>query len=191
MRDKPDEELDKHFELTTKRFELCKQFAADIEEQFDCLDQHLKPCGEDLILLTLKGHLIIESFLEVNLCRLLAIDHLPKEKEDNYPELEFIHKLKLLQAATIQSKPGPNADLFKAIAKLNSIRNKLAHNLKDSSEIEADIKKIIDCYQSKADRKLNLGESLADQLRNCIRKLCEFLCHVRFHFYKLELPPDE
>jgi hypothetical protein len=134
--------------------------------------------------------LIIEGLLETNLCRLLAIDHLPKEKEDNYPELEFIHKLKLLQAVTIESKPGPNADLFRAIAKLNKIRNNLAHNLKNPREIEMEIKSLIDCYQSKADKKLSLGEPLADQLRSCIRKLCEFLCRVRVHFFKLKLPSD-
>ncbi|MGH7989311.1 MAG: hypothetical protein ACREDS_03840, partial [Limisphaerales bacterium] len=155
------------------------------------LEQYLKPSGDDLILLTLKGHLIIEGLLETNLCRLLAVDCLPKEKEDNYPELEFIHKLKLLQAATIQSKPGPNTDLFKAIAKLNKIRNNLAHNLKDPQEIELEIKSLIDCYQSKAYKKLSLAKSLAEQLRNCIRKLYEFLFNVRVHFYKLELASNE
>jgi hypothetical protein len=184
MRDKFDEEMD-------RRIKLTDQLAADIIKNSELLDQHLKPCGDDLILLTLKGHLIIEGLLEINLSRLLAIDHLPKENEDGYPGLEFIHKLKLLQAALVESKPGPNTDLFKAIAKLNSIRNKLAHNLKNSPEIEADVKAIIDCYQSKADKKLKLGESPAEQLRNCIRKLCGFLCRVRVHFFKLEIPSDK
>ena len=181
---KIDEEMDRQIHLTN-------QLAADIIKNSELLDQHLKPCGNDLILLTLKGHLIIEGLLEINLCRLLAIDHLPKEKEDGYPELEFIHKLKLLQAATVQSKPGPNADLFRAIAKFNKIRNNLAHNLKNPQETELEIKSLIDCYQSKADKKLSLGKSPAEQLRNCIRQLCQFLCKVRVHFYKLKLPADE
>ena len=139
-----------------------------------------------LILITLKGHLIIEHLLEMNLCRLLGIDRLPKEKEDNYPELEFIHKLKLLQAVTVGSKPGPNTDLFKAIAKLNKIRNRLVHNLKNAKEIEADVKSVIDCYQSKADKKLSLGEPLPAQLKSCIYKLCRFLDSVNVHFHRLK-----
>jgi hypothetical protein len=122
----------------------------------------------------------------MNLSRLLGIERLPKEKEDNYPELEFIHKLKLLQAVVVKSKPGPNTDLFKAIAKLNKIRNNLAHNLKNPREIEVDIKSIIDCYQSKADKKLSSGEPLPVQLKNCILKLCRFLDVVNVHFHKLK-----
>jgi hypothetical protein len=122
----------------------------------------------------------------MNLCRLLGIERLPEEKEDNYPELEFIHKLKLLQAVVVESKPGPNADLFKAIAKLNKIRNRLAHNLKNPKEIEVDIKSIIDCYQSKADKKLSSGEPLPVQLKSCIFKLCQFLDSVNVHFHKLK-----
>src|SRR5438477_4929678 len=116
----------KFVETADKQFQQTNQLADDLIKHSALLDQHLKPCSDDLVLLTLKGHLLIESLLEINLCHLLGIDRLPKEKEDNYPELEFIHKLKLLQAATIQSKPGPNADLFKAVAKLNKIRNNLA-----------------------------------------------------------------
>ena len=182
---------DKSLEKIDEQFQQTRQLADDLIKHSDLLDQHLKPCGDDLILLSLKGHLIIESMLETNLCRLLAIDHLPKEKEDNYPELEFIHKLKLLQAATIHSKPGPNSDLFKAVAKLNKIRNNLAHNLKTPKEIELEIKSLIDCYQSKADKKLSLDKSPAEQLRNCIHKLCEFLLRVRVHFFKSELPLNE
>ena len=134
---------------------------------------------------------MIENLLETNLCRLLAIDHLPKEKDDNYPELQFIHKLKLLQAVTVKSKLGPNTDLFKAIAKLNKIRNNLAHNLKSSDEIEANVKSIIDCYQSMTDKKLSLDQTTPMQLRTCILRLCKFLFDVRLHFHKLDQQEDE
>jgi hypothetical protein len=177
----------KSFEKLDKQVRQTEQLADDVLKLADLINQYLRPCGDDLILLTLKGHLIIENLLETNLCRLLEIDHLPKEKEDNYPELQFIHKLKLLQAATIQSKPGPNSDLFKAVAKLNKIRNNLAHNLKNPSEIEAEIKSLIACYQSKADQKLNQNKSIAEQLRECTYKLCGFLYEIRRHFFKLKL----
>ncbi len=82
------------------------QLIADRSKPAELIKEHLASCGDDLILITLKGHLIIENLLEMNLCRLLGIERLPKEKEDNYPELQFIHKLKLLQAVVVQSKPG-------------------------------------------------------------------------------------
>lgn len=172
------EQFDKQFKQTDKLF-------SDIMNCSNSLDQYLKPCGDDLMLLTLKGHLIIESLLEMNLCRLLSIDQLPEEKEDNYPELEFIHKLKLLQAAAVESKPGPNTDLFRVIAKLNKIRNGFAHNLKHHNDTEADIKSLVACYQSKADKGISLGESPPAQLRSCIHKLCAFLFDVRIHFQKI------
>ena len=177
------DKFDKRFD---KRDREINQLIADHHKPGELAKEHLDKCGDDLILITLKGHLIIEHLLEMNLCRLLGIDRLPKEKEDNYPELEFIHKLKLLQAVTVGSKPGPNTDLFKAIAKLNKIRNRLVHNLKNAKEIEADIKSVIDCYQSKADKKLSLGEPLPAQLKSCIYKLCRFLDSVNVHFHRLK-----
>lgn len=100
------------------------QLSDDALKSLD-LVEYLTPCGDDLILLTLKGHLIIENLLEMNLTRLLDIDYLPEGKDN--PNLEFSQKLKLVQAVVLSREPGPNADLFCAIAKLNKIRNDLAH----------------------------------------------------------------
>jgi hypothetical protein len=173
---------------TNEKIDKLIQFSDDILRLPDLLDQHLKPCGDDLILLTLKGHLIIENLLEMNLCRLLAINSLPEK--DN-AKLEFHQKLKLVEAVVIAREPNPNADLFCAIAKLNKIRNDLAHKLMTQEEIEKAVSSIIQSYQSKADKKMNLGQTTTMQLKNCIRKLCVFLCKVRIHFYKLERQSDE
>jgi hypothetical protein len=68
-----------------RRILLTNQLAADLMRLPDLLDQYLKPCGDDLTLLIIKGHLIIESLLEMNLCRLLDIESLPKK----YGRLDF------------------------------------------------------------------------------------------------------
>jgi hypothetical protein len=122
------------------------------------------------------------------LIRLLTIDRLPEGKDN--PDLEFSQKLKLVQAVVLAREPGPNADLFCAIAKLNKIRNDLAHNLMNQEEIEAAVKCIIESYQSKADLKLSSDKPLPMQLKGCIVKLCAFLDAVRVYFYKLEHQDD-
>jgi hypothetical protein len=148
--------------------------------------QHLLPCRDNLVLLTLNGHLIIENLLEMNLCRLLAIDCLPTDDQ-----LEFSQKLRLVQAVVIKREPGPNADLFCAIRMLNKARNELAHNLRNPAEIESAVKRIIQSYQSRADAKLSSQEPLAEQLRRCIRQLCRFLDKVRVQSFKLEWQQDD
>jgi hypothetical protein len=162
------------------------QFCEDKTKCKKLIIEHLDPCGDDLILLTLKGHCIIESFLESILVRQLNLDALPQNHV-----LEFSQKLGLVKAVVIVREPKPNADLFCAITKLNSIRNRLAHNLINPLEIEAYVKSIIESYQSKADLKLSSAKSVSVQLRNCIVKLCEFLFEVIDHFYKLDLKNDE
>ena len=163
------------------------QLSDDALKSLD-LVEYLTPCGDDLILLTLKGHLIIENLLEMNLTRLLDIDCLPEGKDN--PNLEFSQKLKLVQAVVLSREPGPNADLFCAIAKLNKIRNDLAHKLMIQEEIEAGITSIVQSYQSKADTKLS-SDTLPMQLKSCILKLCGFLLRVRVHFHKLDQQEDE
>jgi hypothetical protein len=90
------DEIKKRGDRFDKRDGEINQLIADRHKPGELVKEHLEKCGSDLILITLKGHLIIEHLLEMNLCRLLGIDRLPIEREDNYPELEFIHKLKLL-----------------------------------------------------------------------------------------------
>jgi hypothetical protein len=157
------------------------------EDQFNSVDallEHLLSCGDDLILLTLKGHLVIEHLLDTTLARLLRIPRLP---EDGDAKLEFYQKLKLVEAVACHSEPGPNADLFCVVAKLNTVRNKLAHNLKKPDEIDADVRSLLECYFAKAGKKkpVNIKVS-SDNLRNCLIKLWSFLFNVRLHFHRLE-----
>lgn len=180
------EEIKKRGDKIDKKGKEIDQLIADRHKPGELVMEHLGKCGDDLILITLKGHLIIENLLEMNLCRLLAIDCLPKK----YGELGFNHKLQLLRAVVANREPKPNADLFLAIDKLNQIRNELAHNLKNQGDIEKDVKSFVDEYRQRNDIKLVSNESLPKQLRSCILKLCRFLDAVRVHFYKLEQQED-
>lgn len=164
-----------------KACDKSNQLVSDSLRALDLYEQHLQPCKSDFILLILKGHLIIEHLLEINLVRLLSIEHLPEGGD-----LEFSQKLKLVQAVVMASKVGPNADLFCVIAKLNQVRNKLAHNLLSEEQIKIQVQTLIQSYQGKTDKKLD-SESLEKQLKNCMLRLISFLLKVRKHFIKLEI----
>jgi hypothetical protein len=170
-----------------KQIEKSFQLSDDIEKYFELLFQHLKPCGDDLILLTITGHLIIENWLEINLTRLLAIENLPSGKG----RLGFSHKLNLVQAVVISREPGPNADVFCAIAEFNDLRNKVAHRLRSQEEIENDVKSFIKNNHKIFDKKLSQNWTTAKQLRIYINKLCKFLFDVRVYFHKLDQQEDE
>jgi hypothetical protein len=158
------------------------QFIDDRTKWGKLITEHLEPCGDDKILLVLKGHCVIESLLESILIRQLDIESMPTGKG----RLDFIKKLKLVQVLVEQRKPGPNADLFLAIDALNELRNQMAHKLKHEKEIEKDVHKFIDEYHKRVGTKSCSHEALPMQLRNCIVKLCKLLDDVISHFYKLE-----
>jgi len=159
------------------------EMADDAVSLHDVMTEHLIPCGDDLTLLTLKGHLVAEGLLDMILVRLLAIPKLPQEKD---ARLTFYQKLELVRAVICAREPGPNADLFLAIRKLNSVRNQLAHNLKNQEKIEEDINSLIDCYYARDGKKRSRSCPLPDLLRQCLTELCLFLYRTRYHLYVLE-----
>src|ERR1035441_2283570 len=171
-----------------KRIESMAQFANDRQKMIDLVRAHLFPCGEDLILLTLKGHLIIENLLDTNLCRLLAVQNLPVGQG----RLGFKQKLYPLKEAVIQcEEPGPNSDLFSVIDALNELRNQIAHKLKNPLEIQRDTQIFVKNNRAKLGIKLGSDKPLSAQLKACIIKLCNFLNKVMLHFFKLEQKNDE
>ncbi len=100
--------------------------------------------------------------------------------------LDFIKKLKLVQALVEHREPGPNAGSLLAIdAPFNDVRNQVVHNLKHEKEIEKDIEKFIGDYHKLVGIKSCSNEALV-RLKNCIVKLCKHLDDVITHFYKLE-----
>jgi hypothetical protein len=159
------------------------------DDQFNSIENllgHLMSCGNDLTLLTLKGHLVLESFLDTILARLLRISSLPI-----YPEhgaLEFVQKLTLVKMFVVQNyESGPNSDLFLVIRKLNTVRNELAHNLRKPEEIQKQVKALLDCHHSKERKKPVRAADLSEPLRGCLVKLWQFLFRVRKHLFDMEI----
>jgi hypothetical protein len=183
MKHEEAEEILKKTANQIKQIEEIGQYFNDHQKSIDLVNQHLNPCGEDLILLTLKGHLIIENLLDTNLCRLLSVHNLPGKKG----RLGFMQKLYLLKEVVIEcEEPGPNSDLFCAIDDLNELRNQIAHKLKNQEEIQRDTRNFVKNNRQKLGIKLALDKPLPAQLKACIVKLFNFLIKVMHHFYKLD-----
>jgi hypothetical protein len=172
-----------------KNIEKSIQLGDDIIKYFELFDQHMKPCGDDLLLIVLKGHLIIERFLEMNLCRLLDVDELPQGKG----RLGFKQKLQLFEEVLKKREAGPkspNSSLCVVINELNDVRNRMAHNLVCEADVEKKVRDLVNCYHSRVSKKIDSKQVLAEKLRQCIRGLCSFLSKARVHFHKLELADD-
>jgi len=88
-----------------KRSRMIGELAEDAVKFADVTD-HLLDCGDNLALLTLKGHLVVEHLLGIILMRLLNIPALPAP----HGRLGFYQKLKLVEAVVCVREPGPNAD---------------------------------------------------------------------------------
>ena len=170
-------QLLKSIDNTLRQIDENNVLLADRFKPSELVNLHLNPCGTDLILLTIKGHLIIESLLGMNLCRLLAIEHIP---------LGFTQKLRLLRKVVEEREPGPDADVFLAIKDLNDLRNQLAHNLKNQNQIESDVKSFIEKCRKGGYVKSIPDGATSEQLKHCIWGLCKFLEKVRVHLFKLE-----
>jgi hypothetical protein len=76
------------------------------------------------------------------------------------------------------------------IKKLNTVRNNLAHNLKNPEQVEIEIGKVLESYDAKAAKAAKgsiRGTDLAKSLTNCVIKLLKFLMEIRMHFFKIEM----
>ena len=166
-----------------KQVESMAKLTEDRQKMVHLINEHLLPCGDDLILLTLKGHIIIENLMEINLCRLLEIQQLPAK----IGRLNFTQKNCLLKEAVIQSEePGPNADLFMVIGALNDLRNQIAHKLKQPDQIQQETRAFINSCGSKLLIKARPDKPPSTQLRVCIIEICVFLNKVMLHMFKLK-----
>lgn len=102
-------------------------------EVFDSLEGHLKTTDE-MDLVVLRGHLILEQCLNGLLARRIASNRLPTLN------LTFAKKIDLYEA--LQEPPGKHwAEEIGQLRELNRIRNKLAHQLPSQPGHHADIKK--------------------------------------------------
>jgi hypothetical protein len=100
---------------------------------FDSLEGHLKTTDE-IDLVVLRGHLILEQCLNALLARWIEPERLPKLN------LMFAKKLDLYSA--LQEPRGQHcAEEIAHLRELNRIRNKLAHQLPSKPGHHADVKK--------------------------------------------------
>ena len=93
---------------------------------------HLLPAGDDLTLIILKGHLLIEEQLNA---RLSAVARKPQILPE--ARLRF-HALSKVCMALFYGENSAEEWFWSAIAKLNTIRNDLAHHL-ETPKLEAKI----------------------------------------------------
>jgi hypothetical protein len=101
------------------------------KEIFDALEGHLKTTDEmDLVIL--RGHLILEQCLNGLLAHWIEPDRLPKLN------LQFAKKLGVYEAL---ARHGGWTEEIAHLRELNRIRNKLAHQLPSKPGHHADIKK--------------------------------------------------
>ena len=95
-----------------------------LEEQRERFLRHLSEV-DDLTLVVLKGHLLMEELLNdiiADFCEL------PEYVEE--ARLSFFHKSKLVRALSGQDVQGqPTDDPWRSLEALNSLRNQLAHHL--------------------------------------------------------------
>lgn len=99
---------------------------------FDSLEGHLKTTDE-IDLVVLRGHLILEQCLNALLTRWIAQERLPKLN------LMFAKKIDLYEAL---QGPGQHwAEEIGHLRELNRIRNKLAHQLPSKPGHHTDVKK--------------------------------------------------
>jgi hypothetical protein len=180
MPKRPDQKLD-HV-LTNKR---VNALVDDTLKYRDLVDEHLMSCPEDLILLILTGHLVVEELLEMVLASVLALETLPKN-ERGESLLKFNDKFRLAQAVVCVREPGPNADMFCVIGKLNNVRNRVGHKLKKQPEIEKLVLELLKTYYEKTGKKPDNKQTLPTLLRVCLADISRFLIKVRLHFYRLE-----
>ena len=97
----------------------------------------------------------------------------------------FYEKLRLVEAVVCQSHPGPNAHLLIVIENLNTMRNQLAHNLKNQADIESDVKCLIAGYHKQVGTKPDWNQAMPKLLKDCLFRLCQFLYGVSRRFYNL------
>jgi hypothetical protein len=145
------------------------------------IERHLEPCGDDLILLTLRGHLIAEELLGTILARALGLPELPKELRLGFPQR---HRL---VSELCAKRLGLNGDpLLKMVEKLNGLRNTFAHQLKDDAEVEHHVQEFLKEYsRQKRGRVALKTPPLPQAFKECLMQICGFLYRVRFRSYKL------
>jgi hypothetical protein len=135
----------------------------DFEDRFR---RHFPRRSNDLTLIVLKGHLLMEEAVN----RMLA-SFLLKPQAIEGAHLRFHQKLCLLRALAPVGAEGTVFRLFEAAEKLNILRNRLAHHV-DHPQVEARAKDFLSLLEEPgAEAEFEL-EPLARRLRRAITFAC-------------------
>lgn len=129
---------------------------------FERFFTHL-PTTNDLTLIILKGHLLVEE--EIN----EILDMKLKESSAIYQaRLGFHQRLAVLKALT-----GTTDDpfLYSSIEKLNSLRNKISHNL-EPNDLEIKIISFLKEIEDPEHEEEFEDQDLAERLKRCIAFIC-------------------
>ncbi|WP_157353555.1 hypothetical protein [Aromatoleum toluclasticum] len=99
----------------------------DIFGTFERFKEHL-PIGDDMTLMILKGHLLIEEQISI-----LIKNRTPNPSALEKAELTSLQQICLAEALVEEvSTDRTDRWLWPAIKKLNTLRNKIAHNLSET-----------------------------------------------------------
>ena len=123
----------------------------------------LMPKTQDLSLIVLKGHLLIEEILQE-----IINQHLKEPDALSDARLTFFHRLRLVQALT-----GKTARVWKSVEKLNQIRNQLAHKL-EPSDLESRIDEFIKDWAEDTFTTCSDSKERAKRLRNTLALICGY-----------------
>ena len=141
------------------------------------------PRSDDITLVTLKGHLLVEEQINMVLSMRLR-----DPKELFSARLNFSQRLAVLRAVS-----GPAATLshrFSAYGKLNQLRNKLAHNL-DPAELEALATEFLTELEEPGYTQEFAKEKLGKRMKRCIALLCGELSGCNEAVRSLQIQPDK
>jgi hypothetical protein len=156
-----------------------REFRNKTFAEFTRLLQHFPIKADDQVSVILKGHLLVEELLVAHVNRKLR-------KPEEIRSFKFYHFLCLAKAFESDVN---NQWVWAAVEKLNSIRNKLAHNLEPKG-FESLLKEFIELVESNDPVKPD--ESLIrdfGRLKIAIMSLHRVLSFVlHFNFEHLKIP---
>jgi hypothetical protein len=138
------------------------------------------PEGDDLTLIVLKGHLLIEEMLERIIRTIVAHGDLLEDTK-----ITFTQKAALARAMCWSQH---NSDVWDLIFAINSLRNELAHQL-ESPKVENKTQRVIDLYLASLEnlevRKEDAAARRPNQLKSavvyCMGFLGNFEGEARFY----------
>ncbi|HEX4080078.1 MAG TPA: hypothetical protein VHX61_14530 [Rhizomicrobium sp.] len=132
-------------------------------EEFEKRFEQKMPKTDDLTLLVLKGHLLIEEVINSTIDALL-----PTPEALRPAQLDCYQRIRLLMAMV------PDIgfhDTLEAFERLNTLRNKFGHML-EPPQVEDRIKTFIDTVEARMRRREKATATLPQRLEKAISFLC-------------------